>query len=94
MSDADIARLPDPPEPNRGPKRLQLRVEALEGLAIGVPSRVKTLMESEDRALQPGACQSDHPLSPVLDSMGGVDRADQMTLDPTFPRNNSLVDQE
>jgi hypothetical protein len=94
MSDADLARLPDPPEPNRRPKRIHLRVEALEGLAIGVPSRVKAMMESEDQTLQPGACQSDHPLAPLLDSIGGVDRADQMTLDPTFPRNAPSIDGE
>jgi hypothetical protein len=94
MSDADIARLPDPPEPNRGPKRIQLRVEALEGLAIGLPSRVKAMMESDDQTLRPGACQSDHPLTSVLDSIGGVNRADQVTLDPTFPRNDSSIDEE
>jgi hypothetical protein len=86
MNDPELARVPDPPEPPRKPKRINLRLEALEGMAIGVPARIKVLIESaEPVVLQPGPCQSDHSLSSAIDSMGGTDRADQVTQDPSFP---------
>jgi hypothetical protein len=90
MSESDIARVPDPPEPIRRPKRVHLRLEALEGLSIGVPARVKALVAADGiLPLQPGPCQSDHPLAPVLDSIGGSASIEPATIDPSFPFDRS-----
>ncbi|MBY0585961.1 hypothetical protein K2X85_02230 [bacterium] len=89
MTDSEMARVPDPPEPLPKPKGHRLRLEALEGLSIGVPARIKALAETDGPiVLQPGPCQSDHPLSSVIDSIAGEKRPDQVTQDPSFPTSD------